>query len=96
MIYKSGLEKLIEFDGESICDYLIEGTSIDKREMQYVINAAKRKCGYKNKSDSGELDYTVRKLSYLSVTYSIKNKMSVSMAYLTITNNSELYLKLMR
>lgn len=95
MIYKTGLEKCLEFHEEGLCEYLTKGTNVDKPLMQKVINRIKRDWGYKSNSVSGELDYHVKKQSFVTIKYAIDNKMTVAMAYNTIKNNPELWTKYM-
>lgn len=94
MIYQTGLEKCLEYHEESLCEYLCEGTNIDKNLMQKVINRIKRDYDYKTTSKAAEETYQVKKQSFITAKYAIDNKMTVAMAYNTIKNNPELWNRL--
>ena len=96
MIYKTGLEKCLEFHEESLCEYLYMGTNIDKQLMQNVINRIKNDRGYKSNSKAAELDYMVKKQSFVTAKYAVDNNMTVAMAYHTVKNNPVLWDKLMK
>jgi len=83
----SPIDKVLNYEGDDLCGYLIAGTNIDRKELQAVINRIKRDEGYKTNSAAGELTAQVRTKALSVVKYAIDNQMTVAVAYFTVKNN---------
>lgn len=87
LIYKTAIEKVLDYEGDDLAGYLIEGTQFKKEEIQKVINRLKRDEGYKSESAAAELTYQIRTKALFIAQYAFKNKLELAMSYHIVKNN---------